>query len=88
MDALEKTCAGEIEAEIRSAFREMQLNGADVLGIGEAFYRYRPQTWKTIANHFESLYPAAELTCRIDADIIRTGSLLEPADENGREAYD
>ena len=88
MDALEKTCAGEIEAEIRSAFREMQLNGADVLGIGEAFYRYYPRTWKMIANHFESLYPAAELTCRIDADIIRTGSLLEPADENGREAYD
>lgn len=88
MDALEKTCAGEIEAEIRSAFHEMQLNGADVLGIGEAFYRYYPRTWKMIANHFESLYPAAELTCRIDADIIRTGSLLEPADENGREAYD
>lgn len=88
MDALEKACAGEIEAEIRSAFHEMQLNGADVLGIGEAFYRYYPRTWKMIANHFESLYPAAELTCRIDADIIRTGSLLEPADENGREAYD
>lgn len=83
--AIEKACAEEIESKIRSAFNEIQSNKADVLGIAERFYRYHYKTWKKIADDFDSLYENADLTVDVKTEIIRTGSLMEPADENGGE---
>ena len=84
--AIEKACAEEIESKIRSAFNEIQSNKADVLGIAERFYRYHYKTWKKIADDFDSLYENADLTVDVKTEIIRTGSLMEPADENGGES--
>ncbi len=85
--AIEKACAEEIESKIRSAFNEIQSNKADVLGIAERFYRYHYKTWKKIADDFDSLYENADLSVDVKTEIIRTGSLMEPADENGGESY-
>lgn len=84
--AIEKACAEEIESKIRSAFNEIQSNKADVLGIAERFYRYHYKTWKKIADDFDSLYENADLTVDVKTEIIRTGSLMEPADENDGES--
>ena len=84
--AIEKACAEEIESKIRSAFNEIQSNKADVLGIAERFDRYHYKTWKKIADDFDSLYENADLTVDVKTEIIRTGSLMEPADENGGES--
>ena len=84
--AIEKACAEEIESKIRSAFNEIQSNKAVVLGIADRFYRYHYKTWKKIADDFDSLYENADLTVDVKTEIIRTGSLMEPADENGGES--
>ena len=84
--AIEKACAEENESKIRSAINEIQSNKADVLGIAERFYRYHYKTWKKIADDFDSLYENADLTVDVKTEIIRTGSLMEPADENGGES--
>ena len=88
MDGLKKACANAIGDKIRSAFREIQKNKADVLGIAESFYRYHYNTWKTIADEFDTLYENADFEVEVETELIRTGSLLKPADENGGETYD
>lgn len=88
LEALQKICAEEIEQKIRSAFQELQSKKADILGVAEHFYRYQHKTWKKISDDFDTLYENAELEVHVKVDLIRTGSLLEPADENGGESGD
>ena len=88
LEEIGDVCEKEIEKEIRSAFLEMQSVGADVWGVGEKFYRYQNKTWKRLSEDFEELFRNAELNVDAKVDIIRTGSLVEPADENGGELYD
>lgn len=88
LEDLKKLCVDEIKNEIHSAFDEVRSAGADIYGIGEHFYRSENKTWKTMQEHFEDLYKNAELEVEVDMKIIRTGSLIEPADENGGEQYD
>lgn len=83
---IEKACAEEMKNKICSAFHEIQSNKADVFGIAERFYRYHYKTWKKIAGDFDSLYENADFDVDVKTEIIRTGSLLEPADENGGES--
>jgi len=88
LDAIQEACAEAIGQKIRSAFQEIQSNKADILGIAERFYRYDYKTWKKISDDFDTLYENAEFDVDVKAEIIRTGSLLEPADENGGESHD
>lgn len=83
MEELRKECAAEIEKEVRSAFDAVRKEQADIYGVAEYFYRYQPKIWDEISDDFEELYKDAELELSVDAELIRTGSLLEPADVNG-----
>ncbi len=83
MQKLCRECENEINKEIYSAFYAVRGAGSDIFGIGEYFYRYRPGVWKDISRDFEELYGNSELETDVSVDIIRTGSLIEPADADG-----
>ena len=78
-----KTMAEDkIKKEIKEAFGKVQEKGADIFGVGNYFYRFDYKKWQGFKENFEELYKNAEIQVDVDAEIIRTGSLLEPIEAN------
>ena len=50
--------------------------------MGNYFYRFNYKKWQGFKEGFEELYKNAEIQIDVDAQIIRTGSLLEPIEAN------
>ena len=82
IEKMKTMCEEEIKKEIEEGFTKVREKNADVLGIGNYFYRYNYKNWQEIKEKFEELYNKAELQIEVEAEIIRTGSLLEPIDVN------
>lgn len=80
IEKLEKSCIDEIKKEINEGFSKLKENGADVLGVGDYFYRHDYKNWQKISPNFNDLYKNAELEIEVEAKIIRTGSLLKLLD--------
>lgn len=84
MKQIENMCAEEMKKEIREGFTKIKENNADVLGVGNYFYRFDFKNWQNIKENFAELYKNAEIQIDADVQIIRTGSLLEPIEaKNG-----
>lgn len=79
---LEKMCEEEIKKEINEGFEKIREKSADVLGIGNYFYRFKYKQWQKIQEDFLEMYKNANMEIEVDAQIIRTGSLLKPIDAN------
>lgn len=80
MKQIELLCCDAIQKEIYEGFDSIKEKGADVLGVGDYFYRYKNEEWQQIRESFLTLYKEATAEVEIDVNLLRTGSLLKPID--------
>ena len=72
----------ELTLKTVSSLEKIREKNADVLGIGNYFYRFKYKQWQKIQADFLELYKNANMEIEVDAQIVRTGSLLKPIDAN------
>lgn len=70
-----------IREEIVTAFKEVQKNKSDVLGIAEAVERANPKEWKKMKNNWGDIFPECKVDVQVESLIqrteLRTNSLFE-----------
>lgn len=76
---LEQQVAEEIEKELGEAVRMIQQKyHSDVLGMGRAIMKSRPDEWKRIKPRWDQLYPKVEVTINPIVHIQNIGAVTKP----------
>ena len=53
-------------------------NGCDIFGVSDYLFRHKYKSWELVKNNWQDLYKHAVFEIKVNANIIRTGSLIEP----------
>jgi spore germination protein KC len=53
---LEQQQTEYVKEEIKRVIEQTRLNGTDIFGFGEAFYRSNPVKWEKIKDRWEEIY--------------------------------
>lgn len=82
---LEGILGERIAGELRNSIAKFQGEyNADILGIGDLYYRNNTQWWKENRDKwFQGLYQEVEFDIRVDIQIDNSGLLLQPIIEGG-----
>lgn len=69
LPALEKAAARQIKDDIIACVKKAQNLNSDILGFGQAIYRYMPEEWESIAASWRQLYPEIDYEVEVKAQI-------------------
>lgn len=89
LEKMQKQAAAAVEGHILRTLHKSQNWGADIFGIGLAFQRRQPGTWKQIEKNWRNIYSGLEVKVKVDYKIRRTGLVTKaPYDEDRIDADD
>ncbi|PTX59343.1 spore germination protein KC [Melghirimyces profundicolus] len=78
LDRLETQLSREVSREVREAVRAAQGAGTDVLGLGEALHRERPDLWKRWEKDWHRRFPKVKVQVSSTFVLRRTGMRFNP----------
>jgi hypothetical protein len=69
---LEEAAAREIKHEVEKCIAKAQLLGSDILGWGQAVYRYHPKQWESLESKWYQIYPQVQANIKVNCRVDRT----------------
>ena len=75
---ISKACEELITDQLSHVLIQSFENGCDIFGASDYLFRHKYKKWKRVENNWQMLYKNATFEIKVKANIIRTGSLIEP----------
>ncbi|MCK2005439.1 Ger(x)C family spore germination protein [[Brevibacterium] frigoritolerans] len=86
--AVEQDFQKDIEKRLEVAFLNTQEKKADILGLGNEFYRKYPKQFNKIENNWDEIFAEMEVEIDVAAHIRRQGYINKPAGLSEEEVKD
>lgn len=74
----ERKMENELKKQIKKTISITQKEKSDIFGFGEALARTNPDYWLKHKKNWDDLFSDAEISMKVDVDIINSGMLMEP----------
>jgi spore germination protein KC len=81
MTTLRKSCwkfSKQMERQFSDILKQTQQMGCDIFGFGVAMHANNPEEWKKIKDKWTDYYRNAEVTTKVEAQIVKTGESKAP----------
>ncbi|MEE3950655.1 Ger(x)C family spore germination protein [Peribacillus frigoritolerans] len=88
LKAVEQDFQKDIEKRLEMAFLNTQEKKADILGLGNEFYRKYPKQFNKIENNWDEIFGEMEVEIDVAAHIRRQGYINKPAGLSEEEVKD
>ena len=75
---INKACEDLIKQQLSHVLEQSFENGCDIFGVSDYLFRHKYKSWELVKNNWQDLYKHAAFEIKVNANIIRTGSLIEP----------
>lgn len=83
LEKIQRECASFIAGEICDAIDQSRKLGSDIFGVSEYLSRYEPDLWEKIQGEWEAYFSGITYEVRVNANVRRTGSLVDPVLKEG-----
>lgn len=75
---INKACRELIRQQLSHVVQQALENNCDIFGASNYLFKHEYKKWKQIEGNWQELYKNAALEINVKANILRTGSLIEP----------
>ncbi|GAB6255322.1 Ger(x)C family spore germination protein [Peribacillus sp. NPDC055009] len=74
----EKKVENDLKKQIKKTISITQKERSDIFGFGDALSRTNPDYWRKHKNNWDDLFSEAEISMKVNVDIINSGMRMEP----------